>query len=520
MPLSLKLPRRNPDAPRPSLRDRYAALKGSAAKVMGKPARFAPPKPIGAGEPSKALAAALAAHEMAYGYALYTDAYGLPDLTERRQAEEEAFRALLHTPLQSDADRAAYAAAVISRQMHSLGDASATERDHPMAVAFRNISFGENAREPEEMRHIGRKAEATTDPSPAAIVAPRPTDRALALLGDLEREWATQIIQQDKDRQDHSPEAEVRNDVMIARRDALMAAAEALPATSREARHAKALAFAWDASIMLWRADRTRDQYGTDGRLMIDLMNSLTGELSNAAGMNVSSLDQPKAIPARFDAYDHETGLVTYADAAGTISTRPAAEWIAFMAMRLHHIARSERTRQFNAECKDLDGAACAALEARLTRELRIDALHALMFRSDQAFAEAQSERNGHTGAGPSAAKVDLKPLTVLQLVNLHEAYQAARHLWEGVVARPYSVAFRDPRGCVHASPVGHLADFEETRAALVGERIIDEIANRSPQTEKERDYILSLRLQHEIACEDRIRDADMMREISQAWGA
>ncbi len=61
--------------------------------------------------------------------------------------------------MHSDADRVAYAIAVISRQMHSLGDGSATERDHPMAVAYRNLRFGEHAREPEEMRHVGREAE-------------------------------------------------------------------------------------------------------------------------------------------------------------------------------------------------------------------------------------------------------------------------------------------------------------------------------------------------------------------------
>ncbi len=122
MPLSLKLTHRDPAAPRLSLRERYAALKGSAAKAMGrKPAGIARPPLAGAGRPSAALAALLAAHEMAYGYALYAEAYGMPDLAERRQAEEEAFRALLHSPLTSDADRAAYAAAVISRQMNSRG---------------------------------------------------------------------------------------------------------------------------------------------------------------------------------------------------------------------------------------------------------------------------------------------------------------------------------------------------------------------------------------------------------------
>lgn len=393
MPLPLKL-RRSPDAPRLSLRDRLTALKGSAAKVMRRqPAGIARPKLPGSGTPSKALAAALAAHEMAYGYALYTEAYGLPDLAERRQAEEEAFRALLHTPLTSDADRAAYAAAVISRQAHSLGDNSATERDHPMAVAFRNIALGEHAREPEAMRHIGRKAEPDTQQP-----APPPS--------------------------------------------------------------------------------------------------------------------------APFDTYDHRTGLVACADATGTARTKPVAEWVAFMAARLHHVARSERARQFNAACNDLDKAARALLEARLTRELRIDAIHALAHRSDQVFAEAQALRDGGDGAGASAAKIDLTPFTVLQLVHLHEAYKITSHVWEGVGARPYSIASRDARGCVHATMIGRLADFEETRAGLIGNRIVDEITSRSPQNERERDYILSLRLQHEIDCEGRIRDADMMREIAQAWGA
>ncbi len=177
MSLSLKLPRRNPDAPRPSLRERAAALKASAAKVMCRnPASAARPPLAGAGKPSADLAALLAAHEMAYGYALYAEAYGTPDLAERRQAEEEAFRALLHSPLTSDADRAAYAAAVISRQGNSRGDDTATERDHPMAVAFRNITFGEHAREPEAMRYVGRPDAPETAPDP--ILAAIATSKA------------------------------------------------------------------------------------------------------------------------------------------------------------------------------------------------------------------------------------------------------------------------------------------------------------------------------------------------------
>ncbi|SFV06174.1 hypothetical protein SAMN02799631_04366 [Methylobacterium sp. 174MFSha1.1] len=363
------------------------------------PERYTPPRLVGAGgTPSDALTALLDAHELAYGHALCSEAYGLPDLAERRQAEEEAFRALLHTPMHSDADRVAYAIAVISRQMYSLGDASATERDHPMAVAYRNLRFGEHAREPEEMRRVGRPADPETaaDPTLSAIAASKaataafdafeaelerygktsgwaaregylsdadltaqkavwktvPTTlagrRALveyaraqvqrrthpdgdvddsawllsqildafaamvdtgsavrslrseasdasALIDVLEREWAAEIVGDREDRSDLSAEADARSDARMERRDALMAAAEALPAGSREARHAKALAFAWDASIMLWKADWTRDQYGTDGRLMIDLMDSLTGEprVAHAAIPEVVALKTP-----------------------------------------------------------------------------------------------------------------------------------------------------------------------------------------------------------------------------------
>ncbi len=190
MPFALKLPRRNPDAPRPSLRERYAALKGSAAKVIGKPARFTPPKPIGAGEPSKALVALIDAHQLAYGRYLIARSDWAPDLKDLRQAEEEAFRALLHSPLRSDADRAAYAVAVIERQSGALGDHVATGRDHPLAVAYRSLRFGEHAREPEALRHIGRPAEPApaADPILAAIAASKAATAAFdAFEAELER---------------------------------------------------------------------------------------------------------------------------------------------------------------------------------------------------------------------------------------------------------------------------------------------------------------------------------------------
>ncbi|TGD93745.1 hypothetical protein, partial [Methylobacterium nonmethylotrophicum] len=174
MPLSLKLPRRNPEAPRPSLRERYAALKGSAAKVMGKEqSRHRWPRLAGGGEPSKAMSTLIEAHQLAYARCLHGMGEDGADMAALRQAEEEAFRALLHAPLTSDTDRGCYAAAVIERENGLLVRCHAGTRNDPLSVAYRNLRFGEHAREPEETRHIGRKPEAGADPILAAIEAHR-----------------------------------------------------------------------------------------------------------------------------------------------------------------------------------------------------------------------------------------------------------------------------------------------------------------------------------------------------------
>ncbi|PIK71051.1 hypothetical protein CS379_21395, partial [Methylobacterium frigidaeris] len=227
------------------------------------------------------------------------------------------------------------------------------------------------------------------------------------------------------------------------------------------------------------------------------------------------------AAPVRVHVDDATPGLMTFADASGALHTKPFAEGVAFMAARLYSIARNEHGRRFNAECGDLDAAGCEALDARLRRELRLDALHILAFRFEQAFAEGQAKRDGANPARLAAEKVDLKALDVGQLANLYEAFQVAKHGWEGAVMRPYSSAARDPgRGCIHLTKAGEQASFEEERAGFIVDRIVEEMARRTPQTKHDRDWSLLVRLQHELNCEDRIRDQGLMREITQAWGA
>ena len=65
-------------------------------------------------------------------------------------------------------------------------------------------------------------------------------------------------------------EQEAAYEAMQDRRNALIEAADALPATP-EATQAKALALAWLHYVSEWRRGRKRRQYTTDGRLAIDI---------------------------------------------------------------------------------------------------------------------------------------------------------------------------------------------------------------------------------------------------------
>lgn len=100
---------------------------------------------------------------------------------------------------------------------------------------------------------------------------------AIALVEAIENEWAAQVGPSAADYHDQSPEAEHRVDARYARCHALLTAAEALPATSRDAARAKALALAWISWAELHRPGEPRDsaQYATNGRLGFDIEASL-----------------------------------------------------------------------------------------------------------------------------------------------------------------------------------------------------------------------------------------------------
>ncbi|MCJ2020756.1 hypothetical protein MKK84_25575, partial [Methylobacterium sp. E-065] len=118
-------------------------------------------------------------------------------------------------------------------------------------------------------------------------------------------------------------------------------------------------------------------------------------------------------------------GVIYYEDASGKTHRKSVAHWINFTAMRLYTVARQEMSRQFNAQCGGLDEAGNRALDAKLRRELRIDALFALTFHSDRAFMAAQNLR---IGAEPISAEV--RASGDANLIALAPEWEAARDLY------------------------------------------------------------------------------------------
>ena len=145
---------------------------------------------------------------------------------------------------------------------------------------------------------------------------------------------------------------------------------------------------------------------------------------------------------------EDRAGLVYYEDAAGKTHRRPVADWIGFTAQRLYTVARQELSRQFNAQCGGLDEAGNRALDAKLRRELRIDALFALTFHSDRAFKAAQDLR---IGAEPISAEV--RASGDADLIALAPEWEAARDLYAQRIQEQVAVTDAAQPGPSHDQP-------------------------------------------------------------------
>ena len=114
----------------------------------------------------------------------------------------------------------------------------------------------------------------------------------------------------------------------------------------------------------------------------------------------------------------------------------------------------------------------------------------------------------------------DLSDCSVPQPARLYEAFHAAYdHLsalgqlscfWEGSIG-----AHRE-----RFNPAGNIVDREADRLAGLFGACAEEIARREPRSERDSDEILTTRLMHELVCNGRVHDPALMRDIARAWAA
>ncbi|MDP4006884.1 hypothetical protein [Methylobacterium sp. NEAU K] len=123
---------------------------------------------------------------------------------------------------------------------------------------------------------------------------------------------------------------------------------------------------------------------------------------------------------------DHRDGTVSYCDATGKVSRRPMAHWICFNAQQMHSRVQGEMGRRRVLEANHLSAGEHTDWEARIRRELRSDAVHALAFRHDRAFKVAQALRNGTEPATPA-----LRAQGDAELLALAPLWEAAVDLYQ-----------------------------------------------------------------------------------------
>lgn len=131
------------------------------------------------------------------------------------------------------------------------------------------------AEEPDVFGYLVESAEALArvgaPPSRTARPVPEADPAASALVDAIESGWAEWSIGSDRDYQDVSPASVERHEALCKRRDDLLDAADALPATSRASRHAKALVAAWGEYVAVWELGKPYTEYGTFDRLVLDI---------------------------------------------------------------------------------------------------------------------------------------------------------------------------------------------------------------------------------------------------------
>lgn len=124
-----------------------------------------------------------------------------------------------------------------------------------------------------------------------------------------------------------------------------------------------------------------------------------------------------------------EPGFVLFEDTVGLTRRQPVAAWVAYMAQRLYHAARAEEARAFNVACASEPDQNANVLYDRLRRDLRVDALFDLAFRSSEVFEASRDfgvgDRWRHGRGNAVDLDVELLALEV-EFVSAHRAAEDA----------------------------------------------------------------------------------------------
>ncbi|WP_426313881.1 hypothetical protein ACN9MF_20420 [Methylobacterium fujisawaense] len=118
------------------------------------------------------------------------------------------------------------------------------------------------------------------------------------------------------------------------------------------------------------------------------------------------------------------------------------------------------------------------------------------------------------------AAAIDLSGLTILELNNLYDRFNGIADGWLAVGSQSWAKA--TPDNPFHApSAGGRIVDREQDRAGEIRNRIAEEIRQRAPADDLERNMRLETLIQFELLCEISLKhNPELRAEIAQAWGA
>lgn len=111
---------------------------------------------------------------------------------------------------------------------------------------------------------------------------------------------------------------------------------------------------------------------------------------------------------------------------------------------------------------------------------------------------------------------LDLSPVPFDNLLRLYDVFgRTADALSDAAQEKQFWVQ----PSCGRLTAGGIVVDAEQNRLACLRDACAAELQRRRPQTERDRDAALVLRLTHEMLCEAKIRDRSLIVEISKAWG-